>query len=104
MNKAIVRSARKLSIVRGKFSLDPARAGPLRNPSSPANDLVSLERTLIERSEALLDVLAGIVGRYESGKRAASMLDFDDLGTQTGAPAEADEGETATADQAGAKR
>ena len=35
--------------------------------------------TLIERSEALLDLLAAIVGRYEQLKRARSWLDFDDL-------------------------
>jgi ATP-dependent helicase/nuclease subunit A len=34
---------------------------------------------LIERSEALLDVLAAISRRYEAEKRARSLLDFDDL-------------------------
>jgi ATP-dependent helicase/nuclease subunit A len=34
---------------------------------------------LVERSEALLDVVAAIVSRYEAGKRARSRLDFDDL-------------------------
>ena len=34
---------------------------------------------LIERSAALLDVAAAIVGRYENRKRARSLLDFDDL-------------------------
>ena len=34
---------------------------------------------LLERSEALLDVVAAIVARYERHKRARSLLDFDDL-------------------------
>src|SRR5690606_8398406 len=34
---------------------------------------------LVERSEALLDVVAAIVSRYERHKRARSLLDFDDL-------------------------
>ncbi len=34
---------------------------------------------LVERSEALLDVVAAIVARYERDKRARSRLDFDDL-------------------------
>ena len=34
---------------------------------------------LVERSEALLDVLAAISRRYEGEKRARSLLDFDDL-------------------------
>ncbi|HEY4199366.1 MAG TPA: double-strand break repair helicase AddA [Devosiaceae bacterium] len=34
---------------------------------------------LVERSEALLDVLGAISEKYESGKRARSLLDFDDL-------------------------
>jgi len=39
---------------------------------------------LIERSEALLDVLAAISARYEAEKRARSLLDFDDLVTRMG--------------------
>ncbi|UXN74334.1 UvrD-helicase domain-containing protein [Devosia sp. A8/3-2] len=34
---------------------------------------------LVERSEALLDVVALIAGRYRAHKRARSLLDFDDL-------------------------
>lgn len=34
---------------------------------------------LVERSEALLDVVALIAGRYQAHKRARSLLDFDDL-------------------------
>ncbi|GLQ56028.1 double-strand break repair helicase AddA [Devosia nitrariae] len=34
---------------------------------------------LVERSDALLDVLAAITGRYEAIKRARALLDFDDL-------------------------
>lgn len=35
--------------------------------------------TLVERSEALLDLVGAIVDRYEGHKRARSWLDFDDL-------------------------
>jgi ATP-dependent helicase/nuclease subunit A len=42
-----------------------------------SSDLVAAD--LVERSEALLDVLAAISGRYEAKKRARSLLDFDDL-------------------------
>jgi len=40
---------------------------------------------LIERSEALLDVLGAIADRYEADKRARSLLDFDDLIEKLGA-------------------
>jgi ATP-dependent helicase/nuclease subunit A len=40
---------------------------------------------LVERSDALLDVVAAIVARYESGKRMRSRLDFDDLVERLGA-------------------
>lgn len=35
--------------------------------------------SLVERSEAILDVLGAISDRYEAQKRARSLLDFDDL-------------------------
>lgn len=35
--------------------------------------------TLIDRSEAVLDIVAAIAGHYENRKRAGSLLDFDDL-------------------------
>jgi ATP-dependent helicase/nuclease subunit A len=38
-----------------------------------------VKAALIERSEALLDVLGAIADRYEAQKRALSLLDFDDL-------------------------
>jgi ATP-dependent helicase/nuclease subunit A len=41
---------------------------------------VELKRALlIERSEALLDILSAITAQYEAEKRARSLLDFDDL-------------------------
>ena len=40
---------------------------------------------LVERSEALLDVLAAISADYEGVKRARSLLDFDDLVERMGA-------------------
>jgi ATP-dependent helicase/nuclease subunit A len=40
---------------------------------------------LIERSEALLDILAAIITHYERDKRARSFLDFDDLIETVGA-------------------
>ncbi len=42
-----------------------------------AQQLVAAE--LIERSEALLDVLAAITDAYEAEKRSRSLVDFDDL-------------------------
>ncbi|HEV7277454.1 MAG TPA: double-strand break repair helicase AddA [Devosiaceae bacterium] len=39
---------------------------------------------LLERSEALLDVLADIWRRFEAAKRARSLLDFDDLVEKVG--------------------
>lgn len=37
-----------------------------------------------ERTDALIDVLVGIATRYETHKRARSLLDFDDLVARTG--------------------
>src|SRR5690606_40027031 len=34
---------------------------------------------LIQRSDALLDIIAAVVRHYEARKRARSLLDFDDL-------------------------
>lgn len=45
---------------------------------------VDLKRTeLVECADALLDILAAIVARYEADKRARSLLDFDDLIART---------------------
>ena len=41
------------------------------------NDRVRAE--LVERSEAMLDIIAAISAHYERSKRARSLLDFDDL-------------------------
>jgi ATP-dependent helicase/nuclease subunit A len=40
---------------------------------------------LVERSEALLDIIAAISAHYETAKRARSLLDFDDLIERLGA-------------------
>ena len=46
----------------------------------------ALKRTeLVERSEALLDILAAIIARYDAEKRVRSLLDFDDLIERTAA-------------------
>jgi ATP-dependent helicase/nuclease subunit A len=45
-------------------------------------ELAHVERVraeLVTRSEALLDIIAAISAHYEAGKRARSLLDFDDL-------------------------
>jgi ATP-dependent helicase/nuclease subunit A len=44
----------------------------------------SRRAALVERSEALLDVLADIWHRFETAKRARSLLDFDDLVEKVG--------------------
>lgn len=41
--------------------------------------------TLVERSEAMLDIVAAIAEHYERAKRARSQLDFDDLIEKLGA-------------------
>ena len=53
------------------FAVEQARIGELKEQLASA--------LLVERSEALLDLLAAIVARYEGQKRARSWLDFDDL-------------------------
>jgi ATP-dependent helicase/nuclease subunit A len=45
----------------------------------------SKRAALLERSEALLDVLADVGRRFEAAKRARSLLDFDDLIEKVGA-------------------
>jgi ATP-dependent helicase/nuclease subunit A len=68
----------------------PRKAITLADPDLSARLVAEAERleilaarlrraTLIERSEALLDLLGAIVARYEQHKRARSRLDFDDL-------------------------
>jgi ATP-dependent helicase/nuclease subunit A len=62
-------------------SLDAGLAAIATDEAQRVADLVLERRTaeLVARSEALLDVLGAIAGRYEADKRARSLLDFDDL-------------------------
>ncbi len=60
---------------------DPALAQRFEEEATRLAALMAERRTslVIERSEALLDVVALIAGRYDQHKRARSLLDFDDL-------------------------
>lgn len=44
-----------------------------------ALDAALMPLQMVARSEAMLDIVAAIAGRYEASKRARSLLDFDDL-------------------------
>jgi ATP-dependent helicase/nuclease subunit A len=59
----------------------PAMAPRLLAEAKRLEDLAArlARAALVERSEALLDVLGAISDRYEAEKRARSLLDFDDL-------------------------
>ena len=63
------------------WSADPGLAQTVADEAERLARLVVELRSaqLIERSEALLDVVAAIAERYEARKRARSLLDFDDL-------------------------
>jgi len=63
--------AEALPVLAARLAAEAARLAGL------GQQLVAAE--LIERSEALLDVLAAITARYEAEKRSRSLLDFDDL-------------------------
>jgi ATP-dependent helicase/nuclease subunit A len=60
---------------------DPNLADLCRAEAKRLQDLWQrlVKAALVERSEALLDVLGAISDRYEAQKRARSLLDFDDL-------------------------
>jgi len=60
---------------------DPALAAAIGNEHDRLAALSPLLRraTLVERSEALLDLVGAIVDRYEAEKRRRGWLDFDDL-------------------------
>ncbi|KQX38597.1 hypothetical protein ASD04_08000 [Devosia sp. Root436] len=63
------------------WTADPALAQAVADEAERLVTLLAELRSaqLIERSEALLDVVAAIALRYEARKRARSLLDFDDL-------------------------
>lgn len=63
------------------WSADPGLAQTVADEAERLVTLVDELRSarLIERSEALLDIVAAIAERYEARKRARSLLDFDDL-------------------------
>jgi ATP-dependent helicase/nuclease subunit A len=60
---------------------DPGLADLLRAEAGRLADLAEQRKAalLIERSEALLDIVGAISDRFEAQKRARSLLDFDDL-------------------------
>ncbi|MGB3337246.1 MAG: double-strand break repair helicase AddA [Devosia sp.] len=63
------------------WTADPGLAQAVADEAERLVTLLTELRSaqLIERSEALLDVVAAIAQRYEARKRARSLLDFDDL-------------------------
>ncbi|UJW84579.1 double-strand break repair helicase AddA [Devosia sp. SL43] len=63
------------------WSADPGLAQLVADEAERLATMMTELRSaqLIERSEALLDVVAAIAQRYEARKRARSRLDFDDL-------------------------
>ena len=69
------------------WAADPGLAQTVADEAERLVTLVAELRSaqLIERSEALLDVVAAIAQRYEARKRARSLLDFDDLVERLGA-------------------
>ena len=74
-------TARKTLIKKAMAALIPETAQRLTDEAARLEglsiDLVRAE--LIERSEAMLDIVAAISADYERQKRARSLLDFDDL-------------------------
>ncbi|MHA6689382.1 double-strand break repair helicase AddA [Devosia sp. A449] len=67
--------------VKAITSADPDLADTLIAEAERLAALAEARRAakLIERSDALLDIIAAVVRHYEARKRARSLLDFDDL-------------------------
>ncbi|MCS6761753.1 MAG: double-strand break repair helicase AddA [Candidatus Devosia symbiotica] len=68
-------------VVKAVSSADPDLADLLSAEAERLAGLAAARRAaqLIERSDALLDIVAAVGQRYEAQKRARSLLDFDDL-------------------------
>lgn len=68
-------------VVKAVSSADPDLADLLNAEAERLAGLAAARRAaqLIERSEALLDIVSAVGKRYEAQKRARSLLDFDDL-------------------------
>ncbi|MGV8856080.1 MAG: double-strand break repair helicase AddA [Devosia sp.] len=68
-------------VVKAVSNADPELAERLAAEAERLADLAAARRavTLVERSEALLDIVAAVGRRYNEQKRARSLLDFDDL-------------------------
>ncbi|MCS6759755.1 MAG: UvrD-helicase domain-containing protein, partial [Candidatus Devosia euplotis] len=68
-------------VVKTVSSADPDLADLLTAEAERLAELAAARRAaqLIERSDALLDIVAAVSKRYEAQKRARSLLDFDDL-------------------------
>jgi ATP-dependent helicase/nuclease subunit A len=80
-------TARKTLLKKAKAMLIPDVAARVTNEALRLelahNDRMRAE--LVERSEAMLDIVAAISAHYERDKRARSLLDFDDLVEKLGA-------------------
>jgi ATP-dependent helicase/nuclease subunit A len=74
-------TARKTLLKKATAALIPEIAARLEAEAARLERLTAeLTRAeLVERSEAMLDIIAAISDRYEAQKRASSLLDFDDL-------------------------
>ncbi|MGK2226563.1 double-strand break repair helicase AddA [Devosia sp.] len=68
-------------VVKAVSTADPDLAELLTAEAERLAGLVAARRAsqLIERSDALLDIVAAVGKRYDAQKRARSLLDFDDL-------------------------
>lgn len=77
---------RKSLLKKKAADADPGLADLIAAEAARLADLAArLTRArLVERSEALIDVLGAIIDRYEAEKRARSRLDFDDLIARVG--------------------
>ncbi|MGV8831499.1 MAG: double-strand break repair helicase AddA [Devosia sp.] len=68
-------------VVKAVTTADPDLADLLGAEAERLADLAAARKAaaLIERSDALLEIVAAVGKRYEAQKRARSLLDFDDL-------------------------
>ncbi len=68
-------------VVKAVISAEPALAEALQAEAERLAGLAAQRQAalLVERSHAVLDIVAAVVRQYEQRKRARSLLDFDDL-------------------------
>ena len=74
-------TARKTLIKKATAALIPDIAEKLTAEAARLEEMRATltAAELVERSEAMLDIVSAISAHYEAGKRARSLLDFDDL-------------------------